>query len=138
VELKHVLLSAEEFTQRRREGRLPAFRVGWIADFPDPDNFLYFHLNSKAQTIYSLGYRNEELDKLTSEARVTIDPEKRKQLYLRAEKITYEDCPIIPLFHLRVYAAASGRVQGLRMHQTPPQVRFEDLWLDKAEQEETR
>jgi ABC-type transport system substrate-binding protein len=138
VELRHVELRAEEFAERRREGRLPAFRVGWIADFPDPDNFLYFHLNSKAQTVYSLGYRNAELDKLTTEARITIDPERRKQLYLHAEKLAYEDCPIIPLFHLRVHSAASGRVQGLRLHQTPPQVRFEDLWMDKVEKEETR
>ncbi|HEX8438558.1 ABC transporter substrate-binding protein, partial [Archangium sp.] len=138
VELRHEELRAEEFAERRREGRLPAFRVGWIADFPDPDNFLHFHLNSKAQTVYSLGYRNAELDKLTTEARVTIDPEQRKQLYLRAEKIAYEDCPIIPLFHLRVHSAANGRVQGLRLHQTPPQVRFEDLWMDKAGKEETR
>ncbi len=138
VELRHVELRAEEFEERRREGRLPAFRLAWIADFPDPDNFLYFHLNSKAQTVYSLGYRNAELDKLTTEARITIDPEQRKQLYLRAEKLAYEDCPIIPLFHLREHSAASGRVQGLRLHQTPPQVRFEDLWMDREEKEETR
>jgi ABC-type transport system substrate-binding protein len=138
VELKHMELRAEEFAERRREGRLPAFRVGWIADFPDPDNFLYFHLHSKAQTVYSLGYRNTELDKLTTEARITIDPEQRKQLYRRAERLAYEDCPIIPLFHHRVYAAANGRVQGLRLHQTPPQVRFEDLWMDKQELEKPR
>ena len=112
--------------------------MGWIADFPDPDNFLHFLLNSKAQTVYSLGYRNAELDRLTAEARVTIDPGQRKQLYRRAERLVYEDCPIIPLFHQRVHTAASGRVQGLRMHQTPPQVRFEELWMDKAEKEETR
>jgi ABC-type transport system substrate-binding protein len=136
VELKHVELRAEEFAERRREGRLPAFRVGWLADYPDPDNFLHFHLNSKAQTVYSLGYRNTELDKLTDEARVTIDPERRKQLYRLAERIAHEDCPIIPIFHHRVYAAATGRVQGLRLHQTPPQVRYEDLWLDKQAQEQ--
>jgi ABC-type oligopeptide transport system substrate-binding subunit len=136
VELQHIQLSAEEFTERRREGRLPAFRVGWIADFPDADNFLHFLLSSKAQTIYSLGYRNEQLDKLTTEARVTIDPGQRKQLYRRAERLVHEDCPIIPLFHHRVHTAANGRVQGLRLHQTPPQVRFEDLWMDKAEKEE--
>ncbi len=138
VELRHIQLSAEEFKARRLEGRLPAFRVGWIADFPDPDNFLHFLLNSKAQTVYSLGYRNAELDRLTAEARVTIDPGQRKQLYRRAERLVYEDCPVIPLFHHRVHTASNGRVQGLRMHQTPPQVRFEDLWMDKAEKEETR
>ncbi|REG19134.1 ABC-type transport system substrate-binding protein, partial [Archangium gephyra] len=134
LELKHVELRAEEFAERRREGRLPAFRVGWIADFPDPDNFLYFHLNSKAQTVYSMGYRNAEFDRLTAEARITVDPERRKQLYRLAEKIAHEECPVIPIFHHRVHAAASGLVQGLRLHQAPPQVRFDELWLDKQEQ----
>ncbi|KFA87106.1 ABC transporter substrate-binding protein, partial [Archangium violaceum] len=138
VELQHVELRAEEFAERRREGRLPAFRVGWIADYPDPDNFLHFHLNSKAQTVYSMGYRNVEFDALTVEARTTIDPERRKQLYRLAEKIAYDECPIIPIFHHRVYAAASGSVQGLRLHQTPPQVRFEDLWLEQEQRLERR
>ncbi|HEX5747097.1 MAG TPA: ABC transporter substrate-binding protein [Archangium sp.] len=132
VELEHVDLEAEAFSARRREGRLPVFRLHWISDFPDPDNFLYFLLNSRAQKLYVLNYRNEELDKLTAEARITIDPERRKQLYRRAEKLTHEDCAVIPLFHPRVHAAASGRVQGLRLHQTPPQVRYEELWLDKS------
>jgi ABC-type oligopeptide transport system substrate-binding subunit len=134
VELRHVEVTAEQFAERRREGRLPVFRLHWVADFPDPDNFLYLHLNSKSQTIYPLSYHNAELDKLTAEARITIDPEQRKQLYLRAEKLAYEDAPIIPLFHPRVYAATSSRVQGLRLHQTPPQVRFEELWLDAMEE----
>ena len=134
VELRHQEMSAEEFSERRREGRLSLFRVGWIADYPDPDNFLYFHLHSKAQTVYSLGYANPELDQLTEQARITIDPQKRKRLYQQAERIAAEDCPIIPLFHHRVHTVATGRVQGLRLHQTPPQVRYEDLWLEKVAQ----
>ncbi|AKJ01036.1 Dipeptide-binding ABC transporter, periplasmic substrate-binding component [Archangium gephyra] len=136
VELEHVELGAEDFAARRREGRLPVFRLHWICDFPDPDNFLYFLLNSRAQKLYVLDYRNEELDKLTAQARITIDPEQRKQFYRRAEKLAHEDCAVIPLFHPRVHAAASGRVQGLRLHQTPPQVRYEELWLDKTVEEE--
>ncbi|WP_375771203.1 ABC transporter substrate-binding protein [Archangium gephyra] len=138
VELEHVKEGPEEYSARRREGRLPFFRLHWISDFPDPDNFLHFLLNSQAQKLYVLGYRNEELDQLTAEARVTIDPERRKQLYRRAEKLAHEDCPVIPLFHPRVHAATSGRVQGLRLHQTPPQVRYEELWLDRTGEEEAR
>jgi ABC-type transport system substrate-binding protein len=130
VELHHTVLRSEEYLERRREGRLSVCRVGWIADIPDPDNFLYFLLNSHAQTVVSLGYRNEELDRLTSDARVTMDPERRKHLYRRAEGLVHHDCPIVPLFHQRVYAAATARVQSLRLHQTPPQVRLEDLWLE--------
>jgi methyl-accepting chemotaxis protein/ABC-type transport system substrate-binding protein len=133
VELRHVELRAEEFSERRRDGRLSAFRVGWVADYPDPDNFLYFLLHSKAQLIYALGYRNEELDRLTDEARITIDPQKRKRLYRLAERTVHDDCPIIPLFHQRMHAAANGLVQGMRLHQALPQVRFEELWLDRPE-----
>jgi ABC-type transport system substrate-binding protein len=138
VELEYVKQGAEEYSARRREGRLPVVRLHWICDFPDPDNFLHFLLNSQAQKLYVLGYRNEEFDKLTAEARVTIDPEQRKQLYRRAEKVVHEDCPVIPLFHPRVHAVTSGRVQGLRLHQTPPQVRYEELWLDTTNDEAAR
>ena len=50
---------------------------------------------------------------------------------LNDEKILHADCALIPLYHERIYAAASPGVQGLRLHQTPPQVRFENLWVDK-------
>jgi ABC-type transport system substrate-binding protein/methyl-accepting chemotaxis protein len=130
LELRHMEMPAQEYTSRLREGRIPAFRTLWIADYPDPDNFLYFLLNSSAQTIYPLGYHNPELDKLTAEARVSIDPELRQQLYRKAEKLFAQDCPLIPLYHDRICAVASPMVQGLRLHMTPPQVRFEDLWVD--------
>ena len=130
VELAQVELPAEEYRQRERSGRLPVWRAGWIADYLDADSFLYFLLHSSAQTVYPLGYRNAELDGLLSEARVSVDPELRYQLYRRAEKLLHQDCPVVPLYHERLYALATAASQGLRLHQTPPQVRFESLWLD--------
>ncbi len=132
VELDHVELRPSDFWERVREGRLPILRGVWIADYPDPDNFLHFLLNSNAQTVYRLGYANEELDRLTAEARVSIDPALRQALYLRAERVVQEDCPLVPLYHKRIWAAATPGVQGLRLHQTPPQIRFENLWLDRV------
>lgn len=131
LELRHVELGASEFWQRVREGKVSCFRSGWIADYPDPDNFLYFLLHSAAQTVYGLGYRSEEVDHLTTEARISIDPEVRTQLYRKVEKLVERDCPLVPLFHERIHAASTPNLQGLRLHQAPPQVRFEQLWLDR-------
>ena len=131
VEISHVPMGASEFWEKVARGQIPAFRAGWIADYPDPDNFLYFLLNSNAQTVYGIGYRNDELDELTAEARVSIDPESRTTLYRKAERLLQTDCSLIPLYHERVYAAASPLVQSLRLHQTPPQIRFEYLWMDR-------
>ncbi|AGC48334.1 putative ABC transporter periplasmic substrate-binding protein [Myxococcus stipitatus DSM 14675] len=130
LELRHVEMAPEDYAVHLREGKLPAFHAHWLADFPDPDTFLYFLLNSAAQTVYPLSYRNAELDRITAEARVSIDPELRQQLYVRAEHLFHDDCPLIPLYHERIHAAATSSVQGLRLHQTPPQVRYEDLWVD--------
>jgi ABC-type transport system substrate-binding protein len=131
LEVSHVPMGAGEFWEKQAQGKIPAFRAGWIGDYPDPDNFLFFLLNSSAQTIYAIGYRNEELDRVTAEARVSIDPEYRAQLYRRAERLHLADNALIPLYHERVYAAGSPLVQGLRLHQTPPQIRLEYLWLDR-------
>ncbi|MFZ5440240.1 MAG: ABC transporter substrate-binding protein [Myxococcota bacterium] len=127
VELEHV--ESKDFWEKVREGRLAVYRGNWIADVADPDNFLYVLLNSKAQSYYSVGYRNAEFDRLTDEARVSIDPGLREQLYRKAESLVREDCVLVPLYHERFHAAASQELQGLRLHQTPPQVRFEEIWL---------
>jgi ABC-type transport system substrate-binding protein/methyl-accepting chemotaxis protein len=127
VQLEHV--ENKDFWERVREGRLGVFRGNWIADVADPDNFLYVLLNSKAQSYYGLGYRNAEFDRLTDEARVAIDPGLREQLYRKAESLVREDCVLVPLYHERFHAAAAQSVQGVRLHQTPPQVRFEEIWL---------
>jgi oligopeptide transport system substrate-binding protein len=127
VELEHV--EARDFWEKVREGRFAVYRGNWIADVADPDNFLYVHLNSKAQGYYGVGYENPEFDRLTDEARVSIDPGLRETLYRKAEALVREDCVLVPLYHERFHAAASQGVQGLRLHQTPPQVRFEEIWL---------
>jgi oligopeptide transport system substrate-binding protein len=127
VTLKHE--ETPDFWAKVREGKLGIFRGNWIADVADPDNFLYVLLNSKAQGVYGVGYHNAEFDRLTDEARVSFDPGFRETLYRKAEGLVREDCVLVPLYHERFFAAASRAVQGLRLHQTPPQVRFEDVWL---------
>jgi methyl-accepting chemotaxis protein/ABC-type transport system substrate-binding protein len=126
VDLEHV--EAKDFWDKVREGRLGIFRGNWIADVADPDNFLYVLMNSRAQAYYSLGYKNPEFDRLTDEARVSIDRGLREQLYRKAENLVREDCMLVPLYHERFHAAASQTLQGVRLHQTPPQVRFEEIW----------
>ena len=127
VQLDHV--ESKDFWERVREGRLAVFRGNWIADVADADNFLYVLLNSKAQSYYRLSYKNAEFDRLTDEARVSIDPGLREQLYRKAENLVREDCVLVPLYHERFHAAAAQSLQGVRLHQTPPQVRFEEIWL---------
>jgi hypothetical protein len=74
------------------------YRLGWTADFNDPDNFLreVFHSNSKIYTGY---FSNAEFDRLVEQAATLSDPAARQLLYIQAERILCEDqVVIIPLY----------------------------------------
>jgi peptide/nickel transport system substrate-binding protein len=61
-------------------------------------------------------YRNEQFDKLLTEARLTTDQAKRATLYRQAQKILVEDAPWIFVDHEVQLAALSRRVQGFKLH----------------------
>jgi oligopeptide transport system substrate-binding protein len=74
------------------------YSLGWIGDYPDPQNFLDLLFHS--ESAYNHGaYSNPDLDALVEAARVEQDPEVRMELYQEAEKLLIEDAAWIPLYH---------------------------------------
>jgi oligopeptide transport system substrate-binding protein len=73
------------------------FRLGWGADYPDPDNFM--NLFTSASGNNNTRWRNPEYDRIITEAASETDPAVRKTHYDRAQRIlTEEDVPMVPLF----------------------------------------
>jgi oligopeptide transport system substrate-binding protein len=102
-----------DFLQDLNACRYAFFSAGWIADFPDSQNFvdLLFH---SASSQNHMGYANPEVDRLLEEARIEDDPERRTALYRQAERIIVEDAPWIPLTHGVVYVLVKPHVRGYR------------------------
>jgi ABC-type transport system substrate-binding protein len=88
----------ETFLQELRRERLQMSHLGWIADYPDPENFLdnLFHSGSGNN---HTAYHNIELDSLLEMARVARDEQARMELYHRAEEIIVADAPWVFLWH---------------------------------------
>ncbi|MFQ5811751.1 MAG: peptide ABC transporter substrate-binding protein [Anaerolineae bacterium] len=86
--------------------------AGWIADYPDPQDFLdiLFHSESRNN---DMEYSNLEVDRLLEEARGEQDSEKRMELYQQAEEIILEDAPIVPLTHDADYWLTKPYVEGM-------------------------
>ena len=78
------------------DGNYQIGRLGWIADYPTMDNFLYPNFLSTAENNYSK-YVNEEVDKALADARQIVDDEERKEAYREANRIIGADMPIIPV-----------------------------------------
>ncbi len=78
--------------------RLQMFAVAWMADYPDPQNYLdlLFHSQSvNNETRYS----NPQVDQLLEKARTERDEATRFKLYQQAEEMIVNDAPIILLWH---------------------------------------
>ncbi len=70
------------------------FLISWVADYNDPDNFLYLLFHSKQWTDNNrVRYGNPEVDRLLERGRSIMDPKERMALYRRAEGLILDDLP---------------------------------------------
>ena len=78
----------------RRQAQL--FSLGWVADYPDAENFLqlFYTQNSSPGPNHS-NYSNPEFDKLYEKIREMQDTPERTALYRQMSDIVVEDCPWI-------------------------------------------
>ena len=109
-----VTVQQEEFGLFLRDldrGDFQMFDLGWIADYPDPQNFLDIKLHSRSAN-NETGYSNPQVDKLLEQARTEKDEQTRLRLYQQAEEIIVQEAPWIPLFHGRANALIKPQVKG--------------------------
>ncbi len=88
------------------------FRLGWGADYPDPDNFmkLFTALSGNNNT----HWKNPRYDQLLELAAKEFNGKKRVKIYDEAQKILCEtDLPIIPLFTTAESTVLNPRFAGL-------------------------
>jgi ABC-type oligopeptide transport system substrate-binding subunit/class 3 adenylate cyclase len=88
----------EAYVRRIEKDPPHVFLWGWVADYPDPDNFLR-GCNIPDKT----GWRNEDYDRLVEEASRIMNQEQRMELYRQAERILIEQAAIMPVSYYRLH-----------------------------------
>ena len=83
--------------EKAKAGEIIFYRLGWLADYPTMDNFLYPLFYSKSSDNYS-EYNNPEVDKLLVEARSTVDKAQREAKYQEVEKLILKDAAFAPIY----------------------------------------
>lgn len=73
------------------------FRLGWGADFPDPDNFMNLFISTSGNN--RLRWSNSRYDELVALGATLNNPKERQSVYDEAQRILTEtDTAMIPLF----------------------------------------
>jgi oligopeptide transport system substrate-binding protein len=104
-------------------------RAGWIADYDDPQNFLFLLQTSSGKLNYGR-YSNPEFDKLMDEAARTNDLEARAGLLRQAEARMLADSATIPIYYYVSKNLVQQYVKGWEPN-TKDIHRTRYIWLEK-------
>ena len=88
------------------------FRLGWGADFPDPDNFMNLFITTSGNN--RLRWSHPRYDELIALGSALKKPEERQAVYDEAQiLLTEQEVPMIPLFVSAQNLLVKPYVQGL-------------------------
>ena len=91
------------------------FRMGWVADYPDPDNFLNLLTGFSANN--HTGWKNKEYDSLIAKGLAELNADKRKEYYTAAQKILLEDdVPTLPLYYSNRQYLVNKRIKNFKLN----------------------
>ena len=96
------------FQEKLRKGSTQLFMVGWSADYPDPENFMFLlhgpQSRAKTQGENASNYVNPEFDALFERMRNMPSGPERQQIIDRMTEIFRHDAPWIGGFHPKNFA----------------------------------
>jgi ABC-type transport system substrate-binding protein len=97
-----------------QNGEIGFFRLGWIADYPTMDNFLYPLFHSQSTDNYQ-GYNNPEVDQMLVEARGIRDDDDRIAKYREIEKTVLDDSAFILVYQYGSRKILKSYVKGFEL-----------------------
>ena len=116
-------------------GKAQFFRSGWVADYPDPENFLTLfygkHIPANpAERSYlnSSRFHNAQYDEVFAEALRTVDDDKRNLLYLKADQIMIDDAAIMPIYYYKDYRLLQPNVHNFPQNAMEYRV-MKEVWF---------
>jgi len=88
------------FQDRVRSKSIQIFAMGWVADYPDGQNFLQlFYSPNESPGPNNFNYKNPEYDALYRRIETMPRSPERLKLYRRMERIVCDDCVAIVSLH---------------------------------------
>lgn len=98
------------FLQNRTSGNLQIYRSGWVGDYNDANTFAEAMLSEHG--LNDMRWRDEEYERLVSEAGRTNDPAARRAMLEEAERIMLSQHPMIPIYYYVSKALVKPEVGG--------------------------
>lgn len=114
------ILPREKHYEEIELGKVPIWRDGWVADYPDPENFLkLFHGklvpedSVKASYLNTVRFSDAQFDNYFERSTRESDTSLRRDLLLKADSIVIEHAAVAPLYYEEWVWLVNKRVENL-------------------------
>lgn len=113
IKLELSFMTWDAFLKAVNEGRTQMFRMGWVGDYPDAQNFLQlFHSSNVSPGPNHAAYSNPEYDAEYDLAMAAESAEERNLHWRRCQEIIREDCPWIFTHFNKAYSLIRPTVRN--------------------------
>jgi len=111
-----------------KTGNFQLYSLSWVG-VTEPDIFFDICHSSRfpPNGLNRDRYKNEEVDKLVSRARVTMDKDARKDLYGAVQKILFDELPFIPLWYEKNVVVYRKSLDGVSVRPDASYLTFVDI-----------
>ncbi|RPI36636.1 MAG: ABC transporter substrate-binding protein [Nitrospiraceae bacterium] len=116
VEIRQLEWSA--YKAAINNGEPDLFWLGWWADYPDPENFLFplFHSSNHGASGNRSRYTNKEVDRLIEAGQKALDIPERNRYYKLAEEIIDEEVPWVFFWHKTDFTLRQPRLKNYKIY----------------------
>ena len=109
------------FKDKMENGNAQVYFWGWLADYPDPENFLFLLYGKNAQIdsksgVNSANYKNAEYDRLFEQMQLMENSPERMAVIRQMLDILHRDTPWGSGFHPHAYALNNAWVKNTKPH----------------------
>ncbi|MFY9316618.1 MAG: ABC transporter substrate-binding protein [Burkholderiales bacterium] len=129
------------FQEKLRKGSTQLFMVGWSADYPDPENFMFLlhgpQSRARTQGENASNYVNAEFDALFERMRNMPNGPERQRIIDRMNEIFRHDAPWIGGFHPKNFALFHGWLGNAKVNEISDN-KLKYLKVDPAKREAMR
>ncbi len=106
-----------KFQDKIKSKACQVFTLGWVADYPDAENFLFlFYGQNVSPGPNSANYVNPEFDALFEKATMMFDSPERRAEYRKLAQMVVEDCPWVFLLHPKGYTLYYDWVKNIHVN----------------------
>lgn len=126
IDINIILCSIDERDKFIEEGKAIFWRSGWVADYPDPENFLNIFLSEDIgdmvnNNLNTFNYKSPKFNELFKMSRRELDRDKRMEMLVACDQMIIDDAVVMPMLtedfvtmvNLRVRRFVSNELEQL-------------------------